>query len=295
MRGYLEGLLGDCLPRRADRLPHRGHPQRRGARRLRAGHLAAGPRRLPDRPAAQPALHPRLLGLDPRPGGDHLAGDARPQARDRAHRAHLHAPPEVRGHAADPRLPLRARRGRRRPAAVAGRGRGGRRRADHARGSRAPGPADVPGRPRPHGARRADRAGAGDHAPRHDLHPGRRRQDDRLPQRRRLPGRLHGDHPRRRRPTATCCSTSPTPSRSWSRPPRRWASTRSARSTPASTRSPPSASSGTTATTPWPSRRGSRSPTSATTRPTPGSRTPASRWSGSPAPSWAPGAAARAA
>ena len=85
------------------------------------------------------------------------------------------------------------------------------------------------------------------------------------------------------------------PSRSWSLPQRPWASTQCTRSTPASTPSPPSASSGTTATTPWRSHPGSPSPTSATTRPTTGSRTPVSRWSGSPAPSWAPVAAARAA
>ena len=67
------------------------------------------------------------------------------------------------------------------------------------------------------------------------------------------------------------------------------------RSTPASTRSPPSASSGTTATTPSPSRPGSPSPTSATSRPTAGWRRPASRSSRSPARSWAPAAAGRAA
>ena len=104
MRGYLEGLLGDASPGGADRLPHRGHPQRRGARRLRPGHLPAGPRRLPHRPAAQPAVHPRLLGVGPRPGRDHLAGDAGPQARDPADRADLHPAPALRRHAADPRL-----------------------------------------------------------------------------------------------------------------------------------------------------------------------------------------------
>ena len=56
------------------------------------------------------------------------------------------------------------------------------------------------------------------------------------------------------------------------------------RSTPAWTRHPPSASSGTTATTPWRSRLAWRSPTSATSRPTTGSRRPASRSSASPAP-----------
>ena len=119
--------------RRADDVPHRGHPQRRGARRLRAGDLAAGLRRLPHRPAAQPALHPRLVGVGARPGGDHVAGDAGPQARDRADRADLQPAPAVRRHAADARRAPRARRGRRRAAAGAGRDRGRRRRADHAR------------------------------------------------------------------------------------------------------------------------------------------------------------------
>ena len=58
---------------------------------------AAGQRRLPDRPAAQPALHPRLQRVDPRPGGDHLAGDAGPDPRDPADRADLHRAPAVRG------------------------------------------------------------------------------------------------------------------------------------------------------------------------------------------------------
>ena len=124
-------------------LPHHRHPQRRGTRRLRAGHLAAAARRLPDRPAAQPAVHPRLLGVGARPGRDHVAGDARAQARDPADRADLPLPPAVRGHPADPRPPLRARRGRRRAAPRAGRHRGRRRRADHAGGGRAAGAAGV--------------------------------------------------------------------------------------------------------------------------------------------------------
>ena len=78
-------------------------------------------------------------------------------------------------------------------------------------------------------------------------------------------------------------------------PPTRWTSTCSGSSTPGWTRSPPNASSGTTATTPsrWPP--GSASATSATPRPTPAG---AGRHRGdprSPAPSWAPAAAARAA
>ena len=139
-----------------------------------------------------------------------------------------------------------------------------------------------------HGARRADRPGAGHDAPRHRLHDGRRRRGGDVPEHRRHPAGVHG-HRRRR------AARRPGRSRSWSRPPRRWTSTRCGSSTPGSTRSPPSASSGTTATTRWPSGRGWRSPTSATWRPTPGSRRPASRWSGSPAASSAAAGAARGA
>ena len=64
-------------------------------------------------------------------------------------------------------------------------------------GRRAAGPPVLPGPARPHRPRGADRAGARDHAPRHHLHAGRHRQDGRLPQRRRLAGRVHG-HPDRR-------------------------------------------------------------------------------------------------
>ena len=178
-----------------------------------------------------------------------------------------------------------------------GRDRGRRRRADDARRRRAARPPGLPRRPRAHRARRADRAGARHHAPRHRLHDGRRRQDRDVPQRRRHPARRTPSRCRRpgRRRARPDARRRRAPSRSWSPPRRRWRSTRCTRSTPASTRSPPSASSGTTATTPWRSRRGSRSPTSATTRPTTGSRRPASRSSGSPAPSSARAAAARAA
>ena len=129
-------------PRGAVAVPHGGGPQRRGPRRPRPGDQPAGHRRLPHRPAAQPALHPRLQRLGARPGGDHLAGDAGPGARDPADRADLHRPPALRRHAAHPRLAARARRGRRRAAARPRRDRRRRRRADHAR----PGPSGWPGR-----------------------------------------------------------------------------------------------------------------------------------------------------
>ena len=89
-------------------------------------------RGLPDRPAAQPVVHPRLERLGRRPGHDHLAGHAGPAARDPADRADLHLPSPLRRRRPDPRLGEGAPRGRRR----AGAGRRGagrrRRRADHA-------------------------------------------------------------------------------------------------------------------------------------------------------------------
>ena len=104
---------------RAQGRAHRRAAQRRGPRWLRAGHQPAAQRRLPDRPAAQPAVHPRLERLDPRQGRDHLAGDAGPRAREPADRADLHRAPALRLVAEDPRLAPRARRGRRRTPARA--------------------------------------------------------------------------------------------------------------------------------------------------------------------------------
>ena len=43
MRTYLARVLQDAPPGGADRLPHRRHPQRRGARRLRPGQLRCWP------------------------------------------------------------------------------------------------------------------------------------------------------------------------------------------------------------------------------------------------------------
>ena len=65
-----------------------------------------------DRPAAQPAVHPRLQRLDRRQGRGHLAGDAGPRPGEPADRADLHPPPALRGGREDPRLAPRARRGR---------------------------------------------------------------------------------------------------------------------------------------------------------------------------------------
>ena len=82
--------------RRAHGVPHRGHPQRRGRRRLRAGDLPARQPRLPHRPAAQPAVHARLQRLDPGPGRGDVAGDAGPVPRDPPDRADLQPAPAVR-------------------------------------------------------------------------------------------------------------------------------------------------------------------------------------------------------
>ena len=67
-----------------------------------------------------------------------------------------------------------------------------------------------------HGARRPHRPAAGDDAPGHHLHDGRRRRDGHVPRRRRLAGRLDGHRPRRRPPaddadTAELAVTGPQP------------------------------------------------------------------------------------
>ncbi len=58
LRSYLAGFLHDASPEELTAVPDRRHPQRRGPRRPRPGHLAALALRLPRRPAAEPALHP---------------------------------------------------------------------------------------------------------------------------------------------------------------------------------------------------------------------------------------------
>ena len=197
--------------------------QRRGARHRQPGRRAAAARRLPDRPAAQPAVHPRLQRLGPGPGDDHLAGDAGPPAGDPADRADLRVPPAVRRGGADPRLGEGVPRGRRR----AGPGRRGarrrRRRADPAVGRRAAGPDRLRPGPGPHGAGGADRPGPGDHAPGHHLHHGRRRRRGDVPERR--PPAVGADRTRRGRAGragAGAAGAVPAP-----RPRGRWASTSS--------------------------------------------------------------------
>ena len=100
-----------------------------------------GPARLRHRPAAEPALHPRLQRVGARPGRRHEPGDAGPAARDDADPGDLRLPPAVRRHGAAVRADAGARRGRRRAAARARRARRRRRRADDAR----PGSSGWPG------------------------------------------------------------------------------------------------------------------------------------------------------
>ena len=121
------------------------------------------------------------------------------------HRRRLHPPPALRRGRAALRREAGAPRGRRRPAARRRRGGGRRRRADDARRRGAAGPAGVRPRAGAHRARRPDRPAAGDDAPGHDLHDGRRRRDGHVPRRRRLAGGLDGHRAR------TASPTTPTP------------------------------------------------------------------------------------
>ncbi len=98
---------------------------------------------------------------------------------------------------------------------------------------------------------------------------------------------IHRDGP------VECGST--TPRRSWRPPPTRWDRASCGSSTPGWTPSPPSVSSGTTATTRWRWRRAWSSPTSATPKPMPALRMRVSRCCRSRRPSWVPVAAAPAA
>ena len=122
------------------------------------------------------------VGLDPGRGGGHQPVDAGPPAR--GDRCCGRSTASTRASPAPPRVyepQSRVARGRRRAAARPGRARRRHRPADHAgRGGDAR-PPGVHRGPRAHRAGGADRAGAGDHAPRHDLHDGRRRRGDALP------------------------------------------------------------------------------------------------------------------
>ena len=78
---------GVALARGPRRHAHRRPRARRAARRQGPGLRGDGPRRLRRPPAAQPAVHPRLLGLGRRRGGRDVAGHARPAPREHDHRA----------------------------------------------------------------------------------------------------------------------------------------------------------------------------------------------------------------
>ena len=177
----MRGLPADMAARSRARGPrdrtHRGSAQRRGTRRLRTRHKPAGTRRFPRRPAAQPVVHPRLVGVAARPGGGHQPGDAGALARDAADRADLPVPSSLRRDAARARLAGRASRGRRRLADGAWRDRDRGRRAYDACRGRTLRPLRLRQRPGSHRPGRADRAGTSHHAPRHRLHDGRCRRD----------------------------------------------------------------------------------------------------------------------
>ncbi len=99
-------------------------PRRAGGRspgtRPRSGVGAARAHRLRRRPAAEPAVHARLVRMDRRPRGRDVARDAGSRARDLADADGLHAPPPLRGHPDGLPAVDGARRGRRRPRPRAG-------------------------------------------------------------------------------------------------------------------------------------------------------------------------------
>ena len=138
LRAAVAAYLADLDPARlADRAD--GRRRARGAEdRHRPGLRADGPARLRHRPAAEPAVHPRLRGLDRRPGRRHQPGHAGPAPGDHADRGDLPPPPAVRRDGTGLRPGAGVPRGRRRPGARARRARG--------RAS-----ASAPGRPAPSG------------------------------------------------------------------------------------------------------------------------------------------------
>ena len=109
-----------------------GSPTSRAAGRRRPGLRADGPARLRHRPAAQPAVHARLIGLDRRPGRGDQPGHARPPPRDHPHPTRSTGTiPRFAGTSLRVRAGPGTPRGRRRAAAGAGGARGRRRRAHH--------------------------------------------------------------------------------------------------------------------------------------------------------------------
>ena len=246
--GAADPRLGDTLRRRvadAPRLPRPGGARRRAHRRAgargaadqlgaagRAGVHADGPARLRHRPAAEPAVHPRLVGVDRRPGGGDQPGHAGPPPRDHADRRDLPAPSAVRRHGVRRTGRPGAPRGRGRAAARA-RGAGGRRRrAHHAGRRRAAGPAGVRGVGLAHTILVVPIAQ--ERATMHldtVVHDGRRRRGGHVPQHRR-----HADRPTRWSPARTASPGSTGRRRSCGRPRTRWTSTRCGSSTPGWTR-----------------------------------------------------------
>ena len=184
---------GDTLRGRVRRAPRRPRPGRARRRRSppaspttswragarRPGLRADGPARLRHRPAAQPALHPRLVSvwIGDQVAVTSLAMPARRRETTLTEAIYRHHPRFAGTELVyEPRSRARSRAATCccSPRACVAVGVG---RADHAR----PAPSGWPGRcfaarPRAHGARRTDRAGAGHDAPGHRLHDGRRRR-----------------------------------------------------------------------------------------------------------------------
>ena len=147
------GAVGRAHPRRAARA-------RRRRRRRPAGRL----RRVRRPPAAEPAVHPRLVGVGRRPRRRHQPVDAGPGAGAVLHRRDLRAPPPLRRHPAA--LRRRARRG-----VVRGR----RRARDGARASSPSAPASARRRP----ASRPSRCGPSPRGSRTPCWPSRSRRSGR--------------------------------------------------------------------------------------------------------------------
>ena len=121
LRSHLSSVCRRSTGHGADgRHDVRGAAGRRG--RV-AGAADAPAARLRRRPAAEPAVHQGLVGVDRRPGGHLVAEHAGPAPRVRDHRPDLRLPPALRAHRARVRRALGAGRGRRRAGAGAGRAR----------------------------------------------------------------------------------------------------------------------------------------------------------------------------
>ena len=152
--GSSRAISPGCSAAELADVSHRRAHQRRAGHRQRSRGAADGPARVRRAAAAEPAVHPGLLGVGRTAGGDHQPEHAGAAARDLADRCDLPPPSAVRRYA-DALLPRRrVARGRRRPAARPRRHRGRRRAADPGRRGRDARDPRVRGRAGPHRSRR---------------------------------------------------------------------------------------------------------------------------------------------